>query len=145
MKLMSKMCRCAFAVFCAFVLFCVHTGTVFAYERDDDNISVCVAECGAVIGAAGLFVDWDCSEGNYVGPENYSVLYLPNNNNGSTCSFDEFDTNGYSNGWSYVQCKYLAVYDDCAVRGKIYCSADTYLEEDNYNEIIIRRCTHPFE
>ncbi len=139
-----KICKSMVAVFCVIVI--VAGGTVKVKAASVGRaISVCVTGCGNVIGAAGLSVYWDYSDGNYVGPEDYSMLYVPNDNSDSVCSFSDLKTNDYSNGWSYVQCNYLALEDDCAVFGNLYASCNTYGDQDNRDEITYVRCDHPIE
>lgn len=145
MKKLNKMCKCIISVFCVIVF--IVSGSVLRVNAAEPGraVSVCITQCNNVIGAAGLSVYWDYNDGEYVGPEDYSALYVPNNNNGSVCSFRNFKTNDYSNGWSYVQCEYLALKDDCAVWGELYVSADTYGESDNRDKIVLAKCNHPIE
>lgn len=136
-----KIYKSMVAVFCAIVI--VTGGTVRVKAASVGKaISTCITDCGVVLGAAGLSVYWDYSDGNYVGPEDYAALYVPKDNNGSVCSFSNFKTNDYSNGWSYVQCNYFAWKDECYVYGELYVSCDTYGEFDNRAEMLEVWCTN---
>ncbi len=139
-----KICKSMIAVLCAIIMVTVSTVRIKA-ATIGKAISTCITDCGVVLGAAGLSVYWDYNDGEYVGPEDYSMLYVPKDNNGSVCSFSNFETNDYSNGWSYVRCDYYTWKDGCYVYGELYVSCDTYGEFDNWGRITESFCAYSID
>lgn len=139
-----KICKSIIAVLCAIAI--VMGGTVRVKAATIGTaVSNCVTECGKFLGVATLSVCWDYNDGEYVGSEDHSVLYVPDRNNDSICSFNNFKSNDYSNGWAYVQCTYLVISGDCSIFGELYASCDTYGEYDNHGNIIKTLCTHAID